>query len=85
MVIVMTQVHVTGRLEQGNMGMRQLISFAVKIAVTAALLYFALRGTDFTALARRLQGLHVAWMAAGVAVLFAQLALVVVRWSKSAG
>lgn len=74
-----------GRLERGSTGMRQFISLAVKIAVTAALLYFALRGTDFTDLARRLKGLHVAWMAAAVAVLFAQLALVVVRWSKIAG
>ena len=68
----------------GSIGMRQLISLAVKVGVTVALLYFALRGTDFANLARRLQGLHVAWMAAAIAVLFVQLGLVAVRWSKIA-
>jgi uncharacterized membrane protein YbhN (UPF0104 family) len=64
--------------------MRQVVSLAVKALITLALLYFALRGTDFKSLAQRLQGVHVAWMMAAVAVLMLQIAVVGVRWGEIA-
>lgn len=64
--------------------MRQIVSLAVKALITSALLYFALRGTDFKSLMQRIQGIHVGWMSAAVAALMLQVAVVAVRWSEIA-
>lgn len=64
--------------------MRQVVSLAVKVLVTLTLLYFALRGIDFKSLLQRLQGAHIGWFAAAVAILIVQIAVVAVRWGKIA-
>jgi uncharacterized membrane protein YbhN (UPF0104 family) len=64
--------------------MRQVVSLVVKALITLALLYFALRGTDFKSLMQRLQGAHVGWMTAAVALLLLQVGLVALRWREIA-
>lgn len=60
--------------------MRQLVSLAVKAAITAALLYFAIGRTDFATIGARLNQLEYGWMLLAMALAAVQLVLISVRW-----
>jgi uncharacterized membrane protein YbhN (UPF0104 family) len=60
--------------------MRQILSSAIKILVSAALLYLALRKANFSDLAARLDWVSAAWLALAVAVTFFQIFIGVLRW-----
>ena len=62
--------------------MRRLLLFAVKILVSAALLYLALRSIDFSAVGARLGQISPAWMAVAVAVTLIQLFVGAIRWRE---
>lgn len=60
--------------------MRRILLSGLKIAISAALLYFALRTTDFSALTKRLNTESIAWVGlAGLVIVF-QLVLAAIRW-----
>lgn len=60
--------------------MRRIILAGLKIAVSAALLYFALRTTDFGALTQRLNAPSFAWVGLGGLVIVFQIFLAAIRW-----
>jgi uncharacterized membrane protein YbhN (UPF0104 family) len=61
--------------------MRRIIVACLKIAISAALLYFALRTTDFAALTKRLNAGSLAWLALAGFVIMLQIALAAIRWN----
>src|SRR5271156_5910100 len=60
--------------------MRRILSSAIKILVSAALLYLALRKVNFADLAARLDLTSAAWLALAVAITFLQIFIGVLRW-----
>src|SRR5271155_1112097 len=60
--------------------MRQILLSAIKILVSAALLYLALRKANFADLASRLDLTSAAWLTLAVAVTFLQIFVGVLRW-----
>jgi uncharacterized membrane protein YbhN (UPF0104 family) len=60
--------------------MRRILSSAIKILVSAALLYLALRKVNFADLAARLDLTSAAWLALAVAITFLQIFVGVLRW-----
>src|SRR5262249_32289051 len=60
--------------------MRRILSSAIKILVSAALLYFALRKANFADLASRIDLLSAAWLFLAVALTFLQIFIAVLRW-----
>lgn len=60
--------------------MRRILISALKIAISAALLYLALRKTDFSALAARLNLQSLGWIGLGMAVALFQIWLGALRW-----
>lgn len=60
--------------------MRRWLSLLARIAISAALLYFAFSSVNATAIRERLQELKISWLVAAVALAFVQLALLAVRW-----
>jgi glycosyltransferase 2 family protein len=60
--------------------MRRILSSAIKILVSAALLYFALRKANFADLASRLDLASAAWLALALALTFLQIFVGVLRW-----
>src|SRR3970040_231815 len=60
--------------------MRRLISFALKAAISAILLYFAVAGVDLAVIGERLRDLRPEWMIAALALAFIQLGLGAARW-----
>jgi uncharacterized membrane protein YbhN (UPF0104 family) len=60
--------------------MRRILLSAIKILVSAALLYLALRKANFADLASRLDLVSAAWLALGVALTFLQIFIGVLRW-----
>ncbi len=60
--------------------MRRILSSAIKILVSAALLYLALRKVNFADLAARLDLTSAAWLALAVALTFLQIFVGVLRW-----
>jgi hypothetical protein len=62
--------------------MRRLLLSAAKILVSAALLYFALRKTDFADLSSRLNLASLGWIALALAVTVLQLFLGALRWRE---
>jgi uncharacterized membrane protein YbhN (UPF0104 family) len=60
--------------------MRRILLSAIKILVSAALLYLALRKVNFVDLAARLDLTSAAWLALAVAVTFLQIFIGVLRW-----
>jgi glycosyltransferase 2 family protein len=60
--------------------MRRILLSAIKILVSAALLYFALRKANFADLAARLDLASAAWLALAVALTFFQIFIGVLRW-----
>jgi glycosyltransferase 2 family protein len=60
--------------------MRRILLSAIKILVSAALLYLALRKANFADLAARLDLTSAAWLALAVALTFFQIFIGVLRW-----
>jgi glycosyltransferase 2 family protein len=60
--------------------MRRILSSAIKILVSAALLYLALRKANFANLASRLDLTSAAWLGLAVALTFLQIFVGVLRW-----
>jgi glycosyltransferase 2 family protein len=60
--------------------MRRILLSAIKILVSAALLYLALRKANFADLAARLDLASAAWLALAVALTFFQIFIGVLRW-----
>src|ERR1700744_4159461 len=60
--------------------MRRFLLSAIKILVSAALLYLALRKANFADLAARIDLTSAAWLSLGVAVTFLQIFIGVLRW-----
>jgi uncharacterized membrane protein YbhN (UPF0104 family) len=62
--------------------MRGFLVLAARILVSAALLYFALRGIDFAAIRARLSDISAAWIGAAIAVTIFQTWLGALRWQQ---
>ncbi len=62
--------------------MRQFLLFAIRIMVSLALLYLALRGINFATIQSRLSQINLAWIAAAVLVTIFQIFLGALRWRK---
>jgi uncharacterized membrane protein YbhN (UPF0104 family) len=62
--------------------MRRILLSAVKILVSAALLYFALRKINFYDLASRFDIASLAWIGLAIAVTFLQIFLGALRWRE---
>jgi len=62
--------------------MRQILLSALKIAISAALLYFALRKVDLADLASRFGVASLVWIAVAIAVVFLQIFIGVLRWRE---
>lgn len=60
--------------------MRKTVFLAARILVSAALLYFALRGINLAAVTARLSDINLGWFAASIAATLVQLGLVAWRW-----
>lgn len=60
--------------------MRRKIALVVKVAVSIALLYLALRKIDIAAVERRLRDVGWAWLIVALAVMTAQMVLNAYRW-----
>jgi uncharacterized membrane protein YbhN (UPF0104 family) len=60
--------------------MRRILLSAIKILVSAALLYLALRKVNFADLAARIDLTSAAWLALAVALTFLQIFVGVLRW-----
>ncbi len=60
--------------------MRRILLSAIKILVSAALLYLALRKVNFADLAARIDLTSAAWLALAVALTFLQIFIGVLRW-----
>lgn len=65
--------------------MRRFLLSAAKILVSAALLYLALRKTDFAALAARIDAASLGWLAAAAAIAIMQILVGAVRWRTISG
>ena len=60
--------------------MRRILSAAIKILVSAALLYLALRKANFADLVARIDLLSAAWLTLALALTFLQIFIGVLRW-----
>ena len=64
--------------------MRRTLLFALKIAISAALLYWAFRSVDLAALRGHFEQLDLLWAALAVAALLVQIGFAGIRWSRIA-
>jgi uncharacterized membrane protein YbhN (UPF0104 family) len=62
--------------------MRRIALFSVKIAITLALLYAAMRKTDFSSLASKIDSRSLWWLGAAMVVAFVQLVIGAWRWRR---
>jgi hypothetical protein len=62
--------------------MRQILLSALKILISAALLYLALRKVDLTDLASRIDIASLGWIALAIAVTFLQIFIGALRWCE---
>jgi hypothetical protein len=60
--------------------MRNVLLFALKAAVSCALLYFAFSHVNFDLIGRQLDHLNYSWLAVAVLILLGQVALGALRW-----
>jgi len=60
--------------------MRQILFSAIKVLVSVALLYFALRKANFSDLASRIDVASLGWIGLAIAVTFLQIFIGVLRW-----
>jgi uncharacterized membrane protein YbhN (UPF0104 family) len=64
--------------------MRQLLALVLKGTVSASLLYFALKGVNWTVIAERLNRVDAAWLAAIIVAANLQVFLAALRWREIA-
>jgi len=64
--------------------MRQPVLIAVKLIVSGALLYFAIRRMHFPSIGERLNRMELGWIAAAFAVALLQTAFSAIRWQQVA-
>lgn len=64
--------------------MRRLLLVAVKLAVSALLLYFSVRRIDLSTIGERLNRLEPGWLAVGMIIVMVQVVLVALRWRQIA-
>src|SRR5215467_11922661 len=64
--------------------MRGLLTFLVKAAVSAILLYLSLRGINLASIKQRLGGLDFRWLAFSLFILCAETFLLALRWREIA-
>jgi len=62
--------------------MRRILLSALKILISAALLYLALRNVDFYELASRFNVASLGWIGLAIAVMFLQIFVGVLRWRE---
>jgi len=62
--------------------MRNLLTFALKAAISCILLYFAFAHVNFDLVGRQLNHLRYIWLAAAVLIMIAQISLGALRWQK---
>jgi uncharacterized membrane protein YbhN (UPF0104 family) len=62
--------------------MRGLLTFLVKVVISAFLLYLSLRGIDLGSVEQRLGGLDLRWMSFSFFILCAQMPLLALRWQE---
>lgn len=62
--------------------MRNLLTFALKAAISCILLYFAFAHVNFDLIGRQLNHLRYIWLAAAILILSAQLSVCALRWQK---
>jgi glycosyltransferase 2 family protein len=62
--------------------MRRILLSAIKILISAALLYFSLRKANFSDLASRLHITSLGWIGLAIAVTFLQIFVGVLRWCE---
>src|SRR5882672_11881854 len=62
--------------------MRRILLSTIKILVSTALLYFALRKANFSDLASRIDVASLGWIGLAIAVTFLQIFVGVLRWSE---
>src|SRR5215203_4151502 len=62
--------------------MRRILLSAIKILISAALLYLALRNVDFYELASRFNVASLGWIGLAIAVTFLQIFVGVLRWRE---
>lgn len=62
--------------------MRQILLVALKILVSGALLYLALRGVNVSAILARINQISLGWIAVAVAVTLVQILLGALRWRE---
>ena len=60
--------------------MRNLVTFALKAAISCILLYFAFAHVNFDLVGRQLNHLRYIWLAAAVLIVIVQTGLVALRW-----
>src|SRR6185312_9029597 len=65
--------------------MRRILFSTVKILISAALLYFALRKVNLYDLVLRIHAESLGWLALAIAVTFLQIFLGVLRWREISG
>jgi hypothetical protein len=62
--------------------MKRLLALAAKVAISAALLYFAFTRVDMATIGSRLQQAKISWLVALVLALAVQLVLLALRWRQ---
>jgi uncharacterized membrane protein YbhN (UPF0104 family) len=65
--------------------MRRILLSAAKILISAALLYLAMRKTNFADLAARIDGPSLFWLATAIAIAFVQIYVSALRWRDVSG
>jgi uncharacterized membrane protein YbhN (UPF0104 family) len=65
---------------QGPGSMRNLLTFALKAAISCLLLYFAFAHVNFDLIGRQLNHLRYIWLAAAALIVIVQTGLVSLRW-----
>jgi uncharacterized membrane protein YbhN (UPF0104 family) len=62
--------------------MKKTLALIIKLTITIALLYFAIRGANLGLVADRLKHLDIGWLSAAIAALGAQAVLGALRWQR---
>lgn len=60
--------------------MRRLVAFAVKAAISASLLYFALDRVNWSNIGQRLHDVDMVWFVFAIAIIFIQVVVFALRW-----
>ena len=65
--------------------MRRILLSLAKVLISAALLYLAMRKTNFSDLAARIDTSSLLWLAAAITIAFCQVVVVALRWRRISG